>query len=894
MNRSKYNLYAYTEGQTMEKIKSMKFYGTPVIFIPGHSGSYKQVRSIASVNIRKMYHIQSNIKFDFFTVDLNEEYSAVFGGVLTQQTDFVSKCIDKIIQIYENEYKPTSIVLIGHSMGGIIAKGLFIQPTFDTSLVELIITLATPHRPLFLADHFMETYYNEVESIWGNGVDKPRVSFLSNISLLSIGGGYRDIMVWPCLTYTPHADINTLSLAIPGVWTSTDHQCILWCKSLVKVLVRILFDSADSESTDKIYEWRNKVSIYHLDKRSNGKWFHDKLHPEKVKLNEPNVMEWNETYRAQRSIILLSGTPKSIFVYVPLMNRNFGYEITAEAINIDSHDWVFSCKSQPETNKFCATGKNWSSNSTISVSKRLKRRHITIKLEDIYKIGHSNVVFKIKNTKEPTGLNTDLYKVRDRTKIVYWQFWFGMLWEKVLWNIDVFGTLQYKSILRGWSDSICSDCVYNVYLIPYNCSKKKHHAVTKFIVPWTQGILHGISSDKSNQPLRISLENIPVSKKIEEPYLQFILDPTCNYQIKLELSFLDTIGTIGLKYGLTFPSYIGTIILLVLSCQFAQLSETNHSDCSIFHYSTPSVFKIFKILITSTFLMTCLHYQWPSINQPIGGVDWLGNPLKTLLFSSLLYCVTNAFMFIVTVGLWLTMLVWGKTINNIAVGILVKTFKKSVTVSDWLLYGLGKLPVIVSIIAIIISYNTCGTVGLIISAFFYFFLICSMVEDYVEQIIYYPVIFIKDYFIKGVKPELNIKLTPIHFNFSMFLLWTLICGCHLPCSIEWARNYKNSPSLTPDPSWYSSVILNICAGIIWQTDIPKQNLKYYSELSDCCLITSITLLVFCQTALFRIAPILTLVFLIITLHQFIGLWISKANIEDNAKKINDHDHLAQD
>lgn len=41
-NRGKYNLYAYTEGQTMEKIKSMKFYGTPVVFIPGHSGSYRQ------------------------------------------------------------------------------------------------------------------------------------------------------------------------------------------------------------------------------------------------------------------------------------------------------------------------------------------------------------------------------------------------------------------------------------------------------------------------------------------------------------------------------------------------------------------------------------------------------------------------------------------------------------------------------------------------------------------------------------------------------------------------------------------------------------------------------------------------------------------------------------
>lgn len=63
-----------------------------------------------------MYHIQSYIKFDFFTVDLNEEYSAVFGGVLLQQTEFVSQCINTIIKTYEKDYKPTSIILIGHSM----------------------------------------------------------------------------------------------------------------------------------------------------------------------------------------------------------------------------------------------------------------------------------------------------------------------------------------------------------------------------------------------------------------------------------------------------------------------------------------------------------------------------------------------------------------------------------------------------------------------------------------------------------------------------------------------------------------------------------------------------------------------------------------------------------
>lgn len=119
--------------------------------------------------------------------------------------------------------------------------------------------------------------------------------------------------------------------------------------------------------------------------------------------------------------------------------------------------------------------------------------------------------------------------------------------------------------------------------------------------------------------------------------------------------------------------------------------------------------------------------------------------------------------------------------------------------------------------------------------------------------------------------------------------------------------FSHSKYLDPDPSWISSVVLNICAGILWQMDFPKRNLwvlkrkkefiiynyffrntwqyllcvcvcvlcfrKFYSELSDLCLSTSIILFVFCQTALFRIAPILSLVFAVITFHQCMSSWI---------------------
>lgn len=39
-------------------------------------------------------------------------------------------------------------------------------------------------------------------------------------------------------------------------------------------------------------------------------------------------------------------------------------------------------------------------------------------------------------------------------------------------------------------------------------------------------------SDNSVEPLRISLENIPLSNQTQAPYLQFILDPACKYRIE--------------------------------------------------------------------------------------------------------------------------------------------------------------------------------------------------------------------------------------------------------------------------------------------------------------------------------------------------------------------------
>lgn len=84
-----------------------------------------------------------------------------------------------------------------------IAKGLFLRDT-PWSRVHLIVTLATPHNPAFIFDPATALYYDEINKYW----DQTDIG--RNITLVSIGGGSRDLVVHSGLVFTPHADISTI------------------------------------------------------------------------------------------------------------------------------------------------------------------------------------------------------------------------------------------------------------------------------------------------------------------------------------------------------------------------------------------------------------------------------------------------------------------------------------------------------------------------------------------------------------------------------------------------------------------------------------------------------------------------------------------------------------
>ncbi|ESP03848.1 hypothetical protein LOTGIDRAFT_110439 [Lottia gigantea] len=143
----KYNLYLYGEGSYAGRIRSLKLDGVPVLFIPGNAGSYRQVRSLGSVSLRKSENIKNKIQFNYFSIDFNEEFSGLYGGVLKDQTEFVNECIKKILSFYKSSKSPpSSVILVGHSMGGVIARALFTLSEFNINHVNTIITQSTPHQ----------------------------------------------------------------------------------------------------------------------------------------------------------------------------------------------------------------------------------------------------------------------------------------------------------------------------------------------------------------------------------------------------------------------------------------------------------------------------------------------------------------------------------------------------------------------------------------------------------------------------------------------------------------------------------------------------------------------------------------------------------------------------
>ncbi|KAK4632114.1 GPI inositol-deacylase [Fulvia fulva] len=265
---SKYSLYLYREGGVDDDVRVK---GIPVLFIPGNAGSYKQVRPIAAEAARYFHdtlrmdgHAIGDGKrpLDFFTVDFNEELIAFHGQTLLDQAEYLNEAVAYILALYHQPQRslrepglpdPKSVIILGHSMGGVVARTMLRMPNYQEKTINTIITLSAPHaRPPISFDPAMVETYNDVNTFWRDAYSGLTAgkSPLDDVTLVSVAGGGLDTMIpseYTSLTsLVPDTHgFTVFTSSIPNVWTGMDHLAIMWCDQFRKALVRAIFDVID-------------------------------------------------------------------------------------------------------------------------------------------------------------------------------------------------------------------------------------------------------------------------------------------------------------------------------------------------------------------------------------------------------------------------------------------------------------------------------------------------------------------------------------------------------------------------------------------------------------------------------------------------------------------------
>ena len=258
------------------------------MFIPGNAGSYKQVRSLAAESASYFYNnIAPNndmvrdgaSSIDFFSVDFNEDFTAFHGQTLLDQAEYLNDGIAYILSLYHDPRRsqrdsglpdPTSVILVGHSMGGIVARAMLTMPNYQSNSINTIITMSAPHsRPPVAFDSEIVRIYKRVNDYWRNAYsqrwanDNP----LWHVTLISVAGGSLDTVVpsdyasLASLVPATHG-FAVFTSTIPNVWTGADHLAMVWCAQLIRPLVKSLFESLDVRRSGQTKPRAERMRIF--------------------------------------------------------------------------------------------------------------------------------------------------------------------------------------------------------------------------------------------------------------------------------------------------------------------------------------------------------------------------------------------------------------------------------------------------------------------------------------------------------------------------------------------------------------------------------------------------------------------------------------------------------
>ncbi|XP_031625609.1 GPI inositol-deacylase [Contarinia nasturtii] len=763
----KYNLFAYSEGRLTEAARNMQFNGAPVIFVPGNAGSYKQARSFASVALRKGIEQNWLKHLDYFTVDYDEEYSALFGGVLDDQSIYLELCIKAVLNLYKDlPNPPTSVSIVAHSMGGKVAQSVLMNRE-TAKLVNTVIAIASPiDKPVVNIDFYMEAFYRKSNKIWldhrapnpnainnltstccnasnfiefdSSTIESSEISanqskryFLNDILFITVGGGSRDILVPSGLTTSQFSDIHVMSSCMPGVWLTTDHLASVWCLQQVLVINRFLYSIILPVS----HRHRTHDNVFVSDKSirlSNAKHYltQETIRPKNkhdVNLikNIDQIGEWVEDNRRVFFQQFQSGLNQTYIQMIPL-NRFEHYQIlNVEAINVDIDDWVFGCSAVEihEHQRYCSIGHSLTHYVKKLPSKRHSRRVLKL---DLHKIQDdhpewTHIILTLLPTKEPLQINVDIHAVAERQLTYEMPSWYSYQTHQIT-DRTMLGAVGYRINFPGLDESYQSVQLH----IQAHCQKPKYHIVAKVCVPWTRGFerYHYFTEELQTpfyvhtpitRPAGYNTTLFPLSVDLH-------LDPNCYYTISATNSFGQTASRIFLEFSHWLPAHIVAILLLAFKYQIKITPDKEIFKCSSLN-SAMLAGQTFFIITASRLAVHVIKWS-----KTLPDPDQFKH---SVVISVIIHGAALATLNLITYGLWVSIALCG----NVAHQFLFKLTQWPIS-SGLVLPAIQKFPITVGFVLVSMACGSCGGLALICAVLMYFIILSKMYEDYLEEFVF--------------------------------------------------------------------------------------------------------------------------------------------------------------
>ncbi|XP_022316575.2 GPI inositol-deacylase-like [Crassostrea virginica] len=842
----RYGLYVYGEGPYARNVEKLNFQGIPVLFIPGNSGSHKQARSLASVSLRRAMDKRTYFFFNYFTVDFNEDLSALYGGVLKDQTEFVHTCIKKILRLYKNaENKPSTVVLVGHSMGGMIARALFTLPDFDHKLVNTIITQSTPHQiPVLAVDSYMASFYRNVNSYW----KEFGATNLSHVTIVSTGGGHRDYQVRNALSslkgiVDPARGISSSTISMPKAWVSTDHLCAVWCKEVVMATVRAIFDIVDTSTNQVSTEANRRMDVFrhyflsHSGARSYTRSWTKEL---TLDLEATWMMENGLTWEFARDQV-----NDPTYISIPIERQR---EDTFVAVSdIEARDWICVCKSETGDGR-CKTCKNLSKYGEAIPPSDSWRKVVHVNLKKYKTMTH--IVIIVPRTKDKVEVMGDIYRKDDRHLSYRLPGFMDMMMtypESVT---------QGTGVLTLFNDTLFYDLhllnmdlvlkAFTVKLEPKKCSTAKpdlHDGyMMKLHVPGSNEDTLSFNKLSETGSLQVKLQsgNIDYNEDIR---LQVYTDPSCTYQLKILVSPVQMLGQFVRFYGTLLPGFMVSVLLMGVMHQLRCMAKDG--ICPALLDAVEANGKPYFIIPVAMLLN--FLFQLPAVHQSLGEDSAFLPDISQLTSQGLMLRLLPVLLYLMSVGL----VNFQCFVIDIGMKFLSRIFALLCSCCPVPTNESRLLPVFLGV-ALVLSGVLCGTLGLVVC---YFICIIKVLRTYH--------VLRQDILDSRVQSRYNLYLTTL-----LLLMWMM--AVNLPPLIVWLKNIQYFIILHNDPSCLTAILCILAVGALFVCDDPLSGKDYYFP---CCIgvyIMTVVLLLYGILSTYRISYVVTAVLVLMAAPQVVS------------------------